>query len=92
MAEPFDGIVAHLRFGKEHREVDDFINGPGSKRQGEIVAEFGHAAHLLIDRAKTMHADLIAVGKRSSGPVDALFGTVAKRVIERADCDVLVVP
>jgi nucleotide-binding universal stress UspA family protein len=74
------------------REVDEFINGARSRRRAAIVTEFGHAAHLLVDRAKLMHADLIAVGKRSSGPVDALFGTVAKRVLERADCDVLVVP
>jgi nucleotide-binding universal stress UspA family protein len=51
-----------------------------------------HPAEQILELAKLIHADLIAVGSasnRSTGEV--VRGTLAERLVERADCPVLVV-
>jgi nucleotide-binding universal stress UspA family protein len=62
----------------------------------EIDADFeildGPAADAIIGVADTIGADMIVVGSRGRGAVQgALFGSVSKALVTRADCPVLVV-
>jgi nucleotide-binding universal stress UspA family protein len=74
------------------QELDAFIGASDTARHIARIAEYGHAAHVLVSRAEATHADLIVVGKHASSTGEARFGGVAKRIAEAADCDVLVVP
>lgn len=74
------------------QELDDFLGESEESQAIDRSCEVGNAGHLLVERAKTLHADLIVVGKSAAGPADAFFGSVAKRVMTSAPCDVLVVP
>lgn len=102
---PYEGIITILpaeangpdawrrqAMDAARRELDAFVGASDIPHGVERVVEYGHAAHALLGRAQTDGADLIVVGKRSLDSAPALFGSVAKRVIEAADCDVLVVP
>jgi len=58
-----------------------------------ITAEVreGCAAEMILDQARTLHADLIAIGASGlSGPGEFRLGGTARRVVERACCSVLV--
>ncbi|HEU4854097.1 MAG TPA: universal stress protein, partial [Nitrosospira sp.] len=56
------------------------------------VIELGPAADTVIKKAEEIGADLIVVGKHGkSGWESMLLGSVARRVIQEAACDVLVV-
>lgn len=58
----------------------------------ETAAEIGRAADLLVERARTMPADLIVVGNRGLGPAgSALLGSVSAHLVDHAGCPVLVV-
>ncbi len=74
------------------RDLDEFIDESDTERRVERFAAYGNASHALLSRAEVARADLIVVGKRSSSSADALFGGVAKNVLDGAECDVLVVP
>ena len=53
----------------------------------------GHVSTVLLDYAKQVAADLIAVGQHGHGVIDRfLFGTVAQAVVHSAHCAVLVAP
>lgn len=55
------------------------------------TAERGAPVRLLAERAKRLGADLIAVARRSRSVLHSLLiGSVARRVVAEADCDVLV--
>jgi nucleotide-binding universal stress UspA family protein len=53
----------------------------------------GYPPRLIVDCATQVGAQLVVVGKHAAGIVEKLFvGSVALRVLETAQCDVLVVP
>lgn len=57
------------------------------------IAERGHAARLTLERAQSLGADLIVVGKRRRSAAEALIlGSVTRHVLAGAKGDVLVVP
>lgn len=57
------------------------------------IAERGDAASLILQRAQSLGADLIVVGKRTRSSVEALaLGSVTRHVLAGAKADVLVVP
>jgi nucleotide-binding universal stress UspA family protein len=63
-----------------------------SGRSFTAVIELGPAADTVIKKAEETGADLIVVGKHGkSGWESMLLGSVARRVIQEAACDVLVV-
>ena len=48
---------------------------------------------LIVDGAAQARAQLIVIGKHAAGVIERfLIGSVALRVLERAQCDVLIVP
>jgi len=57
-----------------------------------VVAREGDLAEQLLEVARAANADLVIVGRRGTDFVArALLGSVARRVVEQAPCDVLVV-
>lgn len=62
----------------------------GVALRGEVVA--GHAAQVLVERARAGAFDLIVVGHTGHSRLHHLFlGSTADRVVEKAPCSVLVV-
>jgi nucleotide-binding universal stress UspA family protein len=52
----------------------------------------GHAARAIVDHAQRMGADLVVLGHRGhAGVVEGVLGSTADRVVDAADCSVLVV-
>ncbi len=47
--------------------------------------------HGIVDAAHDEHADLIVIGSHGYGAIDRLLGTTAAKVVNHADCSVLVV-
>ena len=69
---------------KEDRDVRDQVESI------EIVD--GHPAEVILRRAKELQCDLIVLGAHDHGFSHTFLGTVAKRVLRRADIPTLVVP
>jgi nucleotide-binding universal stress UspA family protein len=66
-------------------------------KAGGIDADFevvwGHPAEILADRASELGAFLIVIGRTGQSKLKSLlFGSVASRTVQMADCPVLVVP
>jgi nucleotide-binding universal stress UspA family protein len=51
----------------------------------------GTAAEMLIDYARTVHADHIVMGARGSSSLRRFLGSVSSRVVAEAPCSVTVV-
>jgi nucleotide-binding universal stress UspA family protein len=66
-----------------------------AREQGiELTTELraGHAAHWIVRYAQEEHCDLIVIGHRGhSGIWGMLLGSTTARVVDQAQCDVLVV-
>ena len=57
------------------------------------VFRIGKAYVEIIDFAKTIDANLIVLGRQGGSAIESLFfGTVAEKVVKRAQCPVLVIP
>lgn len=55
------------------------------------IQEIGSPAHVILETAKTAHADLIMIGARGLGPIKELvLGSVSHRVVLHAPCSTLV--
>jgi nucleotide-binding universal stress UspA family protein len=57
----------------------------------EIRVEVGTPWQAICTVAKGMNAELIVIGSHGYGAVDRLLGTTAAKVVNHADCSVLVV-
>lgn len=54
--------------------------------------QFGNPADVVIDTAKSAHADLVAIGTRGRGRVAEMFlGSVSQRVVQHTTCATLIV-
>jgi nucleotide-binding universal stress UspA family protein len=59
--------------------------------QLSTVLDHGQPWHVIVDRAIGQRHDLIVVGSTGrSGLTQALFGSVAERIVRHAPCDVLI--
>jgi nucleotide-binding universal stress UspA family protein len=59
----------------------------------KVDVRIGPDAAAVLEFAQAMRADLIVLGRHGHGGVSkALFGSVAEKVVRKADCAVLVVP
>ena len=64
---------------------------PGARMRSTIVR--GYPPRVLLERAAQGRAQLIVMGKRAAGIVErSLVGSVALKVLEMSECDVLIVP
>jgi nucleotide-binding universal stress UspA family protein len=69
-------------------EAKNILDERGVK--GDTVAAQGDPGAVILETAKD--ADLVVVGKRGLNPLQRLvLGSVSSKVIQRAECDVLVV-
>lgn len=60
-------------------------------RVSEIVRE-GYPATVILEEAESLPADLIAIGSRGhTGLKHLLLGSIAERVVHKADCPVLTI-
>lgn len=75
-----------------HRTLADLIASAGAHSAHSVVA-VGDPGFELLQRQTATHADLLVVGKQTRAAwLDALCGSVAQRVLQGADADILVVP
>jgi nucleotide-binding universal stress UspA family protein len=59
----------------------------------ETEAVHGHASQAIVDYSRQIGADLIVVGQHSHpGVMDRMLGSTSDRVVDTAECSVLVVP
>ena len=64
----------------------------GGVRTRRLVTE-GAAAHVILDEARSLHADLIVMGTHGLGGFERfMLGSVTEKVLRRAVCPVLTVP
>jgi len=89
---PEDAIRAHRE--RAHREALEKLasleaNSGGSRLPS--IVERQHPVQLILEAAKSRDADLIVIGRQGQSMVqEALLGSVARRVLADAQCDVLV--
>ena len=78
-------VAALDAIGKLSESVD---GGPGRFLP---MVERGHAGRLVIERERSLGADLIVIAKRARSSVEALLlGSVTRHILADAGCDVLV--
>jgi nucleotide-binding universal stress UspA family protein len=74
--------------------IEEFAGGlavPRARVRSTIV--HGYPPRVILERAARSRAQLIVMGKRAAGIVERyLVGSVALKVLEQAECDVLIVP
>jgi nucleotide-binding universal stress UspA family protein len=86
-----DGLEAQLERGARAELHAHMKDDPGV-RFGPPIVVTGDPWHQIVETAKTLDVDLIVIGShRYHGRVDRALGTVAARVVNHADRDVLVV-
>jgi nucleotide-binding universal stress UspA family protein len=57
------------------------------------LVDEGHAAHIILQQAETLDADLVAMGTHGVSGFDRLvLGSVAEKVLRKASCPVMTVP
>jgi nucleotide-binding universal stress UspA family protein len=90
------GLLAPLESSSESQTlvdgvVQDLLSA-GVKATGDAVAaRTGSTAPTILDAARTFGSDLIVMGTRGLSDFSALLvGSVAHKVIQHADCPVLV--
>ena len=59
----------------------------------EVLIDSGQAAHQVLERAKSLPADVVVMGTHGAGGFEHLvLGSVTEKVLRRATCPVLTVP
>jgi nucleotide-binding universal stress UspA family protein len=83
----------HEREAKIRRQVDE-ARAEGLDATFKLVTGVpSGAAHMIVDVAREVDADLIIVGTRGHTPiVELLLGSVTQRLLHIATCPVLAVP
>ncbi|UCZ55046.1 universal stress protein [Bacillus shivajii] len=94
---PYDSFTYHdlLEKYKESgferkKEVEQLLEDLSNKVDVQVLR--GHAANSILRFAKENKIDLIIIGNRGLGGIQRFFlGSVSFQVVQKADCDVLVV-
>lgn len=72
-------------------ELDELARTVAAGIPYEARIETGNAWQTICDTARAIGADLIVIGSHGYGGLDRVLGTTAARVVNHADCSVLVV-
>ncbi|GMV58002.1 MAG: hypothetical protein AMXMBFR72_11140 [Betaproteobacteria bacterium] len=73
-------------------ELTAFLTRYPSAARVQPRADYGDPVKLLLERTWQGHADLVVVAKHGRGsPHGPELGSVSRRIVEAADCDVLLV-
>lgn len=91
------GLIAEYREQARQRSEAELLRFVGSSGvpEGQVTTwvEEGDPATALCNRAASVGANLIVVGKRGTSEAeDLLFGSVTQRLLGEAPCDLLVTP
>jgi len=81
-----DVLVRHARAG-----LEELAKGVPPARLEGIVTSFASPRDGICDIAKERDVDLIVIGSHGFGGLDRVLGTVAAKVVNHADRNVLVV-
>jgi nucleotide-binding universal stress UspA family protein len=91
-----DGAAAYTRRCRAEalEEVTALLHAaPGVSPVARIVLRRGEPRSVILDLARELEADLLAVGSHGRAPVlGTLVGSVAEGVVRHAACDALIVP
>lgn len=90
--ETIHAYRAQLQAQKD-KELRQFVSQwESAERSLSPTVEFGPAAAVIQEKAKSLGSDLVVIGKHGqSAWEDMLLGSVTKQVIQEVSCDVLVV-
>jgi nucleotide-binding universal stress UspA family protein len=78
---------------QKKKEMEQFVSELGAKATLSSIMELGPASAVIRKNLEVLDPDLIVIGKQGqSGQDETLLGGVARRVIQDAGCDILVVP
>ena len=81
--EEIDGIAAQVRASFAAAQAADV----------DVIVDSGHAANRIVERAKSLSADLVVMGTHGAGGFEHLvLGSVTEKVLRKAGCPVLTVP
>lgn len=96
---PYGEIPVDVRLFEEQRQAaiaDLDAAGARARQQGvpvETSMRGGHPAREILAVAEQTHADLLVIGTHGRGGVDhLLLGSVAEKIVRKAQCPVMVVP
>jgi nucleotide-binding universal stress UspA family protein len=78
---------------QKKKEMEQFVSELGAKATLSSIMELGPASAVIRKNLEVLDPDLVVIGKQGqSGQDETLLGGVARRVIQDAGCDILVVP
>ncbi len=78
---------------RAHAVLEELIAFAGASHAAVTAVAFGHAASLILAKARAMRAELVVIGKRRRGLLaDFVLGGVTQRVLAASRADVLVLP
>ena len=80
-----------LLLREAQRELDAFAAELPPSIVGGTRVELGSPWRAICDAAREARVDLIVIGSHGYGGLDRLLGTTAAKVVNHADCSVLVV-
>ncbi|WP_194722249.1 universal stress protein [Noviherbaspirillum malthae] len=91
--DSINGYRIRLR-ERSRTQLNQFIAELGPQKQlASRTVQYGHAAPVIFDLVKKISPDLIAVGKTGRSLLEqVLVGSLTKRLIDEAPCDLLVAP
>lgn len=92
MADELEKLQLEQRAaGTQHvKAIEEELTASGVKVEGRVVD--GDPREVLVEAARTTHADLLIVGSHGRTGLSKLFmGSVASHVVTHAPCSVLVV-
>lgn len=89
------GEMVHKLLAERQERFWGSLSGEDAKIRDRVTSVEiieGHPAEAILRRARDLNCDLIVLGAHDHGFTHTFLGTVAKRVLRRADIPTLVVP
>ena len=80
-----------LMIERSEKHLEELRDKSGLPEAG-IVVRVGRSKEMLLDIQQAINADLIIMGKHSQTGLEKLLGSTTNGVVNKAACDVLVIP